>query len=66
MTAIKIPFGDSQLECYPGGTGPCWNIRDADDEGANYLHVCDLDDLIAALHTLKNSDAHKANVKRWE
>lgn len=51
-----------------GGTGPCWNIVEADvpEDERFYLHVCDLDDLIAALTALRDSDEHRANVARWE
>ena len=58
--------GEPYLYAYPGSTGPCWHIREADDEGADFLHVCELDDLIAALQALKASDAHRVNVERWQ
>lgn len=57
--------GEPYLHAVDGGTGPCWNIREAGDEGADRLHVCDLDDLISALTALRDSDAHKQNVERW-
>lgn len=61
-----VPF----IDCSPGGTGPCWNIDDAEERNQNPgtvipLHICDLDELIGALLFLKRSQAHKENVARW-
>ena len=49
-----------------GGTGSCWNIREVDDEGGDLMHVCELDELIGALEALRESDANKEHVARWE
>jgi hypothetical protein len=58
------------LDCFTGGTGSCWNLADAEpspwEESGESLHVCDLDELIAALSVLRGSEAHRANVERWE
>jgi hypothetical protein len=62
-----VPF----LDCHTGGTGPCWNISEppehypGDDPG-DPLHICELDEMIAALTALRDSGAHRENVERWE
>ena len=53
------------VQAVTGGSGPCWNIGEDDNE-ANLMHVCDLDDLIAALIALRNSDADRLNTERWD
>jgi len=62
--------GEPFLDCSPGGTGPCWNVSEVPqfdgDEAGDPLHVCKLDEMIAALAALRDSDAHRANVERWE
>lgn len=64
--AVIVVDGVERYECSPGGTGPCWNIRETEDEANDfYIHVCDLDDFMAALKALRDSDAHRANVERW-
>lgn len=57
--------GRPYLDLLRGGTGPCWNIREADDEEGTYLHVCDLAELIQALTVLLVSPEHQANLDRW-
>lgn len=64
--------GKPFIDCSTGGTGACWSIDDAEPDMAEPeggtivpLHVCDLDDLIGALVTLKQSGAHEENVNRW-
>jgi hypothetical protein len=58
------PFPEWNVQT--GGTGPCWNISQVgDDEGAP-MHVCSLEDLIAALEALRDSEADAAHRKRWE
>lgn len=61
-----LPYIDVSM----GGTGPCWNLDDADGRGENPgtvcpLHICELDELIGALEHLRDSDVHKANVDQW-
>jgi hypothetical protein len=53
------------LQAHTGGTGPCWNVKEADDEDAFYLHICELDEMIGALQALRDSEAHRLNVERW-
>lgn len=51
-----------------GGTGPCWNLTEVSSEPnfePDQVHICDLDELIATLTTLRDSEAHKANAARW-
>lgn len=56
--------GRPYLRVTTGGTGSCWNLMDPEDED-DELHICELDDLIAALQFLRDSEAHKEHVKRW-
>jgi hypothetical protein len=64
--------GMPEFEVHTGGTGPCWNIDNApgpmDDDAPTIvpMHMCDLDETIAALEALRDSEAHRQNVKRWE
>lgn len=60
--------GVPMLDCFTGGTGPCWNIgepAESADVGDVPLHVCELDDMIDALVALRESEANKQNVARW-
>jgi hypothetical protein len=60
--------GHPFLEAVAGGTGACWNLSEVTEEPDAYpsrMHVCDLDELIAALVTLRNSEAHASLVERW-
>jgi hypothetical protein len=66
LTILKD--GSPYLGCWPGGTGPCWNIRVVENSQEGYdeqIHVCELDELIGALQALRASAAHQENVKRW-
>lgn len=58
--------GEPYLDCAAGGSGDCWNIRAPEDEEGDFLHFCDLDEAIRALTTLRESEAHRRNVARWE
>jgi len=54
------------LRAVTGGTGPCWNITlDAHTDDEETLHVCDLDEFIAALTVLRDSDANREHKERW-
>lgn len=65
--------GEPILRATTGGTGACWNIEEAvpttvgaDGEmEADEFHVCDLNEFIAALEALRDSEAHRLNVERW-
>lgn len=62
-----VPF----LDCTWGGTGPCWNIGRAarfegDQAETEPMHICELDDLIAALAALRESDAYRLNEEQWQ
>lgn len=59
------PSGIEVLHCVEGGTGECWNIGDPQHPEDSLLHVCELDDLIAALQALKGSEAHRLHVEYW-
>jgi len=53
--------------CSTGGTGACWNIDFyPEEQEAESVHVCELDDLIDMLVTLRDSKAHADHVARWE
>lgn len=62
--------GHDFLRASMGGTGDCWNIQETSPTfvGGEMVyedfHICDLDDFIAALEALRDSDAHKANIER--
>ena len=56
-----VPF----LEFLPGGTGPCWNMREANDPDGNYVHLCEIDEAIGALTALRESSAYRENIARW-
>ena len=63
---MVLKDGEPFLECSTGGTGPCWNVdTELSDVDSVAMHVCELDDLIAALQVLRESDAYRANVARW-
>jgi hypothetical protein len=58
--------GETILHADTGGTGPCWNLlMHGGFEEDETMHVCDLDELIAALTALRDSDANAEHVKRW-
>lgn len=52
------------INVHTGGTGECWNISETGPEPQS-LHTCDLDELIAALEALRDSEAHRMHVERW-
>ncbi len=61
-----VKGGETLFEVTTGGTGTCWNIdSDPGDLDATPLHVCDLDEAIAALRALRDSEAHRLHVERW-
>lgn len=60
----------TKFRVWMGGTGACWNIGEdpatlSDPDDAGNIHVCDLDELIAALKALRESDIYRANYERW-
>lgn len=62
--------GRPMFDAYTGGTGPCWNLDDAEERQDEFddiipLHVCDLSEMIEALAFLRASEAHKKNEERW-
>lgn len=58
--------GQRLFRCWMGGTGRCWNIDfDPADEEEPAVHVCDLDEMIAALQALRESDVYRENEERW-
>lgn len=62
---IKLA-GFTFARAWTGGTGPCWNIDlEPNDDEEQPIHVCDLDELIAALQALRESDAYRENEERW-
>jgi hypothetical protein len=60
-------YGNPFLRASPGGTGPCWNVGDPEDDEreACPFHACELDELIDALTALRQSDAYRLNLERW-
>ena len=60
--------GEELWHVVTGATGACWNVEDrltVVETDPEVLHVCDLDELIAALQALRSSDAHKQLVAEW-
>jgi hypothetical protein len=60
----------TKFPVHTGGTGACWNIGEdpaayADPDEADTIHVCELDELIAALQALRQSDVYRENYERW-
>jgi hypothetical protein len=69
---LILKDGVPLFQCSTGDTGPCWNIDnastpldDGDDRTAVPMHLCDLDEAIAALTALRDSDAYRLNEERW-
>jgi hypothetical protein len=70
---LILKDGIPLFECTAGDTGPCWNIDNAstpfdatDDRTVIPMHLCDLDEAIAALTALRDSEAHRLNEQRWD
>jgi hypothetical protein len=66
-----VKDGEVVFTATTGGTGPCWNLGEdprsyADPTDAGSMHICDLDEAIAALKALRDSAAHRQNVARWD
>ena len=60
------------LDVSTGGTGACWNIDHPKtpesmfaEVGIIGVHLCDLEEFIAALEALRDSEAHRDHVERW-
>lgn len=59
-------YGNDYLHASTGGTGPCWNVCDPEDNPEVCpFHACEIDELIAALQALRESEAYRLNEERW-